>query len=57
MKDIVFVGLFGYIFYWHFGIEVFIELGVTLLVVIDSSLPEIPLPAVHEVLVAALFEG
>ena len=46
MKDIVFVGLFGYIFYWHFRIEVFIELGVALLVVVDSSLPEIPLSAV-----------
>ena len=52
MKDVGFICVFGYIFYGHFGIEEFIELGIALLVVIDSFLPKISTSAVFKILVA-----
>lgn len=46
MQDVVFVGISGYIFYGHCWIKKFIELGIALFVVVDSSLPQISLTAV-----------
>ena len=54
VQNVVLVGLLVNVLNRHLRIEVFIELRIALLVVIDSSLSQIPLSAVFKILVAAL---
>ena len=54
MQNVVLIGLLVDVLDRHLRIEVFIELRVALLIMIDRSLPQIPLPTVFEILIAAL---
>jgi len=57
MQNVVLIGLLVNVLNRHLRIEVFIEIRITLLVVIDRSLSQIPLTTVFQILVAAFFKG
>lgn len=57
MQNVVLIGLLVDVLDRHLRIEVFIELRVALLIMIDRPLPQIPLPTVFQILVAALPKG
>ena len=56
MQNVVLIGLLIDVLDRHLRVEVFKKLCIALLIVIDRSLPQIPLPTVFEILIAALFK-